>query len=294
MSRDEIIDMLGRSVAKCGRHVPEREIRDAVINSFDVAWHPEGKKLEKPTRPDAPTPERKERWPQPSRLAKARALSLVSKKGIRTIAQLSEQNKEDWAYTPYEWITRLFPADCLLCMARGSAKDARTLNVKEWARKMDGVNLIVPSPMAAKYGKNKDGRYTDRCLDNTGPRRWLVIEFDPGETKKELMCELNKQAMLHWYLKTSAKALRWPTLKLVIFSGGKSLHGWYGPVDDEDLARELMAYAVMLGADQSTWTACQMIRLPNAIRSDKQHDPANMPEGWPEPCVIQSIIYCGL
>jgi hypothetical protein len=38
--------------------------------------------------------------------------------------------------------------------------------------------FIVPSPMTALTGINKRGKISTRCLDNTGPRVYLVIECD--------------------------------------------------------------------------------------------------------------------
>jgi hypothetical protein len=37
---------------------------------------------------------------------------------------------------------------------------------------------IVPSPMLSQYGKTADGRQSQHTLDATGPRLFLVTEFD--------------------------------------------------------------------------------------------------------------------
>lgn len=117
---------------------------------------------------------------------------------------------------------------------------------------------MVPSPMTAPSGKALDGTTSHRCLANTAPRRWLVIEFDSGS--------IDEQAALHWHLGSAAEAMGWPLLRLAVHSGGKSLHGWYGICEDEARAESLMVYARTLGADTATWNRCQLVRLPAGRR----------------------------
>jgi hypothetical protein len=52
-------------------------------------------------------------------------------------------------------------------------------------------------------------------------------------------------------------------------------------VKDEETARELMGYAVSLGADPATWTRCQLVRLPGGRRKRKgEIEAVSLPEGW--------------
>jgi hypothetical protein len=114
---------------------------------------------------------------------------------------------------------------------------------------------MVPSPMAALKGKTKDGKDSPRCLDNTGPRRFLVVEFDSGDR--------DSQAGRLLHLGENAP------LTLALHSGGKSLHGWFfcDGIPEADL-RNFMEYCVMLGADSATWCRCQMVRIPDGRRNN--------------------------
>jgi hypothetical protein len=115
----------------------------------------------------------------------------------------------------------------------------------------------------------------------------LVIEFDSGT--------LDEQACLHWYLAEAAEAMGWPRLALVVNSGGKSLHGWYGLCGEEEHSKVMMEYAVLLGADHSTWVRCQPVRLPAGLRrmtTPEEREGYNLPEGWEAPTEVrQSVIF---
>jgi hypothetical protein len=99
---------------------------------------------------------------------------------------------------------------------------------------------------------NKQSAHT---LDNTGPRRFLVIEFDEGT--------MDGHAAVLWHL-----AKREP-LVLAVHSGGKSLHGWFFIEGREERTlSEFMHYAVSLGADPATWTKSQFVRMPDGRRDN--------------------------
>ena len=48
-----------------------------------------------------------------------------------------------------------------------------------WRDELAKRALIVPSPMSALTGRTKEGKESAHCLENTGPRRFLVVEQDP-------------------------------------------------------------------------------------------------------------------
>jgi hypothetical protein len=171
-----------------------------------------------------------------------------------------------------DWLDWLFPGSEWLCLAVDHPATARSRPPGKWYfGPAEQCGLVVPSPMTGPSGLDQSGERSHRCLDNTGPRRWLVIEFDSGS--------IDEQAQLHWYLRGVAAVLAgWPPLRLCVHSGGKSLHGWYGPIVDESAAFDLMAYAVSIGADPATWNRCQLIRLPGgrrAVKVEPHPDP-----GW--------------
>lgn len=151
-------------------------------------------------------------------------------------------------------IDSLFPADALLCCA-GALHAAKTRPRDNWRGELGRQQFIVPSPMSALRGLTQDGRSSARCLGNTGPRRFLVVEQDTGTA--------DEQAAILLHLAERAP------LALALFSGGKSLHGWFACKDASD--QTLTAFfrdACRLGADPATWTRCQMVRMPEARRDN--------------------------
>lgn len=152
-----------------------------------------------------------------------------------------------------EIIDALFPGNPLLCVGESSSRFV-TRPRGELRGELPKLALIGPSPMTAQTGQTKDGRTSAHTLDNTGPRRWLVVEFDTGNSGD------HAAILLHL-------AARAP-FALAVHSGGKSLHGWFGPCVDEDTSRRFMRYAVSLGADPATWTRSQFVRMPDGTREN--------------------------
>src|SRR5207248_4956761 len=100
-----------------------------------------------------------------------------------------------------------------------------------WRGRMSEFQLIVPNPMTALTGLNQSRQVSRRCLANTGARRFLVVEFDTGT--------LDEHAALLLHLAERAP------LAIVVFSGLKSLHGWFycAGVAEERVSR-FFRYAV--------------------------------------------------
>jgi hypothetical protein len=112
--------------------------------------------------------------------------------------------------------------------------------------------------MSKPIGLTQGCKESARCLDNTGPRKYLPVEFDSGA--------LDLQAKLLWHLGTI-----WP-LALVTFSGNKSLQGWFVVGQSTEAKQQnFFAYALRLGACDSTWTPCQFVRMPGGHRDSGQH-----------------------
>src|SRR5438067_4407812 len=164
----------------------------------------------------------------------------------------------------------LFPGNPLLCCGRRIDDDFGTGAREDWRGELVRQQFIVPSPMSAVRGRTKDGgKLSLRTLDNTGPRRFLVIEFDQGS--------YDSHAAVLWHL------ARMAPLALAVHSGGKSLHGWFACAgEDEDKLLRFMRYSVSLGADKATWPRCQFVRMPDGLR------PARKAGEWP---VRQRIFY---
>ncbi len=169
-----------------------------------------------------------------------------------------------WERSPYrltddgpdaeEIVDLLFPGDPLLCCA-ATLPTAHTAPRSWWRGKLADLQFIVPSAMSATTGLTQDGRTSARCLANTGPRKYLVVEQDTGTA--------DEQAAVLLHL-----AERGPMV-LAVTSGNKSLHGWFACRDAGDAkVRAFFNYAVMLGADPTTWTPCQMVRMPEGRRDN--------------------------
>jgi hypothetical protein len=165
---------------------------------------------------------------------------------------LGERPFSDGAPHTEEIIDALFPGNPLLCCG-ASSREFATRPRSEWRGKLAKLQLIVPSPMSAKFGVTKSGKKSQHTLSNTGPRRFLVVEQDRGS--------LDEQAAILAHL-----AKRAP-LTLVVHSGGKSLHGWFFCEGrSEESSWQFLNGAVSIGADHTTWTRSQFVRMPDGTR----------------------------
>ena len=98
------------------------------------------------------------------------------------------------------------------------------------------------------------GKESAHTLDNTGLRRFVVVEFDTGTA--------DEHAARLWHLAWYAP------LALVVHSGGKSLHGWfYCHGQPEDGLQRFMRYAASIGADPALFrNRSQFVRMPGGRR----------------------------
>ena len=238
-----IVALLKVASAGCGRPVERREIEEAVRNSRPNSGHPGHCASGTP-----PTMG----WPRPD-LTKIETITAAGL-GLEELKKASPQRCKDEHNQGEEISDLLFPADALLCVGE-SFQQFATKPREAWRGKLAKHQFIVPSPMRAKSGRTKDGHLSSRTLENTGPRRFLVVEFDQGTP--------DQHAALLVHLASLAP------MALVVHSGGKSLHGWfYCAGQPEGELRKFMRYAVRLGADPATWTRSQFVRLPGGIRDN--------------------------
>lgn len=274
---EQMVQILTHAAVRCSRPVPFREIVDAVNNARNN-WGPESRRTRViKLMQGRHKPERVRPWPETD----WSAVEAISKSG-HSIADLSAASPGPTTQTAGEISQMLWHGDPLLCLAKSHPADATTRLRSEWLQKgIDQNALIVPSPMKARMGKNQDGEPSKRCLDNTGPRSFLVVEFDfklapagiatpiptilssvAAETPPRTAPDLCAAILLH-LLDQGAP------LALAVHSGGKSVHGWF-PVHGahDDALRPFFRRCVSLGADPATWTRCQLIRLPGGTRSD--------------------------
>ena len=238
----DIEAILTAGAATCGRIVSQKEIRDAIQNSRAGAWNPG----------ECPAPKAERPWPAVD--AEARASIIASGHLLVDLWEASPRRLEDNASRAEEIIDLLFPGDPLLCCGK-SATEFDTKLRSEWRGELPAMSFITPSPMTARRGLTQEGKESAHALSITGPRRFLVVEFDSGTPDEQAAI------LLH-------VAKRTP-LALAVHSGGKSMHGWfYCARQTETRLRRFMAYAVTLGADPKLWTQSQFARMPDGTRDN--------------------------
>jgi hypothetical protein len=254
----KIEELLEEATTDCGRNLKRDEIPRAVRNS-----NSQKKRIYKPQRA----------WP----FRNLEQIEAVGLDGFR-IANLEANSpvKPSAVKQTEMIIDALFRGNPLLC-AGDTTEDARTRTREEWRGWLGWKQFIVPSPMSKRQGINLEGKISARCLDNTGPRKFLVIEFDFVEKDEkgrdtEIAPVLRRLAEHRIGISDLCAALHAELAKLrplglVVHSGGKSVHGWY-PCngDEENVMRRFMRFAVSLGADPATWTRCQLVRMPDGLR----------------------------
>jgi hypothetical protein len=150
-------------------------------------------------------------------------------------------------------LDRFFGDEALLCLGQSlsSTYTEKRAHFRGFERELP---FMVPNAMSAPRGLTKDGRDSNRCLSNAGPRSRLIVEYDFGT--------LDEQAALHLHL----RGMNLP-LQMVVFSGSKSLHGWFDVTGcSDEQFEQVCRYAAYLGADTATFGMAQMVRTPNALR----------------------------
>ena len=225
------------------RFTPDREILSAIQTAYEVTPSTGTAR----TRP----------WPVPNRTLQGECRRLSKARGW-TLEKLREASaftvKDALEADPWFFLADMVGKGALVCIGQGVAK-FQTLPLEEVRGQLHLWEFVVPNAMSALEGKRKsDGELSAHTLDNTGPRQNIVVEFDDGATPDE-------QAARHIWLSEYRK------LRMVVFSGSKSLHGWYQAKDEAE-DRKFMEEAVRLGGDPKTWLKSQFVRLPNGQRED--------------------------
>jgi hypothetical protein len=281
----EIENLIRSRVAKCGRVVPDREIKDAVKRSIDFAWQPKGAVGEAATANPVPEPD----------LAKIERLCAAGP----GVADLWEASPIRFEEPRCEYIMdQLFPGNPLLCCGPDAGTfDTRTR--EEWRGILDRQAYLVPSPMTARQGPIADGtgKMSAHAKSIVGPRRYLVIEFDFskfGRDKQkptqfhDLLCRLEKlEVSVHDMCSTLLLLLdSLHPMTLAVSSGGKSIHGWwFADGQPESSLKSFHNLAVTYGADPRTWWPSQFVRMPDGTRQNGNPQPVYFfnPDTLPKP-----------
>jgi hypothetical protein len=258
-SEEEIVDILCANLS-CER--PEREVRDAVVNAGKYAGGEMGAPSQKP-------------WPAVD-YTLVHQIVVNSPIRLKDLSSISPMDLSTEGPKTEEILDALYPGNPLLCLGR-EVNTCWTRPREFWRARESEFQFIVPNPMTREQGTKSDGEKSQRCLDNTGPRENVVIEFDISGTgdwapyiadwKSKGITVHDANAALLIELAIQGRP-RLP-LGLAVDSGGKSVHAWYpcAGLTDEQL-KPFMTRAVRLGADKATWTRCQLVRMPDGMRNN--------------------------
>jgi hypothetical protein len=222
------------------------------------------------TKSKASTRKARPKWPPRQK----EVIEAVLKSHI-TLDDFRNESPSNAGISPFEALNTLFPGDPLLCLGvRNDRIDTRSKSA--WEKDIIRFQFIVPNPMTTRTGLNQSGRESRRCLANTGARRFLVVEQDPPawegldeESKSKYDDEQDYRArQLSNQATILAHLNEYVPLACAVFSGSKSLHGWFF-VEKLPEAQQIrfFRYCVQLGADPAMWTKCQFTRLPGGRRT---------------------------
>jgi hypothetical protein len=237
----EIIELL--RAATTGEAIKRGEIERAVERSKATAWKP-SQAAQHLTQALA--------WPKVN--TEQREAVIASGAGLVDLWEISPVRFEDDKSRTEEIIDQLFSGDPLLCVGKSNC-DFQTRLRSECRGELAALQVIVPNAMTARIGRTQDGKESAHTLENTGPRRFLVIEQDAAT--------IDEQAAVLLHLAERAP------LALAVHSGNESIHGWFYCVgESEERLRRFVQYAVSLGADRATWTRSQFVRMPDGTRDN--------------------------
>lgn len=273
-----VINVLAETSTQIRRSTAEGERRREVIEAVRAASNPPRHPLAASTGPSkvrgapglfpgrtAGTRVMATRWPG----FDARKLAEVVEKG-ETVASLAAASPfEMSALRCEDVIDAIFPPEALLCCGRG-VREMETRKRDEWEGRFGSMQFIVPSPMSSVWGRTRGGKESQRTLDNTGPRRFLVVECD-FRTDEPGIARFIERGLSTFDLGASVigRLARTAPLVMAVRSGGKSLHGWFFcEGQPEDVLRAFFGEAVSLGADPMMWTLCQPARMPGGVRDN--------------------------
>ena len=274
LSASAAADVLKDASRNCGRPVPSSEIAPTIRKAYSTTTFTPRSSLSYSVP----------KWPPLN--TRLRAEIIAQGGGLADLWEASPIRVNDQGPGGDEIVSAMFPADCLLSVipnlplaaddlepdAASWKPEAITMPKAKLMGKFGWYPLMVPSPMSALTGTNAAGETSTRCLNNTGPRRFQVVEFDSGT--------LHEQAALLLHLAGFAPMVA------ACWSGGKSLHGWFLVEGQPELAGRFFRYSVSLGADPALDIPCQPARIPGGRRRDHRKQPVRQTVLFFNPSVL--------
>lgn len=222
------------------RHLQPREAADAVEKAYSAKLDP-SVRFERPA--ELPS------WNSTETARLHREMETT----VQDLIDVSpEQDLE--SFHPRGILERLFPdPEGLLCIGE-SAFSFLTAPLRDHSR-LRQKQFITPAFMVSVFGETQDGKLSMHAKSNTGPRRFIVCDFDepPPEQHPAIIMHLSK----------------FRPLTMALSSGGKSLHAWFPTTTSIEDDRLFWRLCIGLGADPALFrNHSQFVRLPNGTRDN--------------------------
>jgi len=223
------------------RPLKSSEVKRAVERAYSTTLpdNPNFKKAEKPKWEPSKTRVTSNRPQIPKGLA---TVDLWESSPIRIDDGINQRMILEWLYPD---------PSALICVGK-STYDFHSARLNQF-RDLTQCQFIVPCYMSKAKGITQDGKESMHCLDNCGPRRFCVCDFDEPKSQDH--------PAIIWQLKKTFD------LVMVLSSGGKSLHAWFNVPEDEE--EDFWAAAVPLGADPALMrNRSSFVRIPYGTREN--------------------------
>ena len=212
--------------------------------------------------------------------------------------QLNDTNHLKGSFShisPNFFLERLFLHDENIAILFRDFKEVFICSLAEWKRHPSSIwkksnlfrnlNLLCPNPMKYPGGPEnipynhelrkqkgfKEGGISFRCNANVAKRRYYIVEFDPPKTG-------SMARLLHYPSTRNQQKLlfflsQFVPLDIIVYSGKKSLHGWFNVEGlSDNQFNQFCAIANSLGADKAMTVPCQPTRLPNGMRGEHRQN----------------------
>jgi hypothetical protein len=176
-----------------------------------------------------------------------------------------------------DWARYCNKPDPLICFGADDRFWTRPLSVVQNLLHIHAQ--IVPSPMRVQCAPTQSGSLSEHSKAGVGDRVFIVLEFDFSKTTPKgkptiwapllERCEAQRITALDIQSALLAHFASERPLWMTVFSGSKSLQGWF-PCQGEDEPKLLTWFntsALRLGACSSTRCVSQFVRMPDGTRA---------------------------
>jgi hypothetical protein len=215
--------------------------------------------------------ERRRRWPERDDAA---LLELLAERRS-SVAELRAQSPHPAPEHPLDVLRELHrpAAGSWLCLNQTPIGHAQTRTFEDWEKRRTAIAdwaMCVPNLMRARSAFNKDGDPSQRCRDNAcgmGAQRFVVIELD---IRPDSLACLESGMTPPDICASVIDRLDRKALRMVVHSGGKSLHAWFECKGATQAAIETTFRRLcVVGADYRAVFPEQQFRLPQGWRAEK-------------------------